>query len=40
MDQEACVCVCIVVVVYAVLMKQMAMLLYAGVYDDVVEVSI
>jgi hypothetical protein len=32
--------VCIVVVVYAILMKEMAMLVYAGVYDDVAEVSI
>jgi hypothetical protein len=33
---EKFVCVCIVVVVYAVLMKYMAMIVYAGVYDDVV----
>jgi hypothetical protein len=33
------VCVCIVVV-YAILMKSMAMLVYAGVCDDVAEVSI
>jgi hypothetical protein len=34
------VCVCIVVVVYAILIKWMVMLVYAGVYDDVAEVSI
>jgi hypothetical protein len=34
------VCVCIVVIVYAVLMKQIAMLVYTSVHDDVAEVSI
>jgi hypothetical protein len=34
------VCVCIIVVVYAVLLKYMSMLVYTGVYDDIVEVSI
>jgi hypothetical protein len=37
---EKLVCVCIVVVVYAVIMKCMAMLVYAGAYFDVVKVSI
>jgi hypothetical protein len=36
---EKLVCVCIVVAVYAVVMKQMTVLVYAGVYDDVAEVS-
>jgi hypothetical protein len=37
---ENLVCVCIVIVVYAILMKYMTMLVYAGIYDDVAEVSI
>jgi hypothetical protein len=34
------VCVCIVVVVYAVVMKEISMLVYACLYNDVAEVSI
>jgi hypothetical protein len=37
---EKHVCVCIDVVVYAVLMKYMAMLVYAVLHDDVAEVLI